>query len=198
MESHVTVIWCNEPMTDLVPKSVIVVGAEEVVLQYDRLGIDNAKEIRRLAYNTPSESSIQQLIIRTSFATIEAQNALLKLFEEPPVTTKFILLVPITAQLLPTLLSRVQQVKNTVETTQTNAFAEFRALSIVDRLQMIDKEHKKKDSTWLYDMQQSYVRWLQAGQPVTPSLQLVAERLNTRGASNKMLLELLALELDAS
>jgi len=185
-------------MTDLVPKSVIVVGAEEVVLQYDRLGVDNAKEIRCLAYNTPSEASIQQLIIRTSFATIEAQNALLKLFEEPPVTTKFILLVPTTAQLLPTLLSRVQQVKNKVETTQTNAFAEFRALPIVERLQMIDKELKKKDSTWLYDLQQSYVRWLQTGQTVTPSLQLVAERLNTRGASNKMLLELLALELDAS
>jgi hypothetical protein len=45
------------------------------------------------------------------FITHEAQNALLKLFEEPPHGTHFFLIVPTASLLLPTVRSRMQVIK---------------------------------------------------------------------------------------
>lgn len=195
MISAVTVVRCKDPLTD--SWSTLAADSELVPLTYERLGIDNARELQRLAYSTPSQAAHQVLVVRTRDITLEAQNALLKLLEEPPATTQCVFLVPVTATLLPTLLSRVieERLVSAAPVSVSAQWTELASASMAERLKLIDTKLKAKDTNWLAAIQQSLVAWIGQGQTVTPSIQLVSERLNTRGASNKMLLELLALEL---
>ena len=72
--------------------------------QYERFGIDEARELQGIASLKNYESGIFLLGIVS--LTSEAQQAMLKLFEEPQEGTQFVLLVP-HGMLLPTLRSRM-------------------------------------------------------------------------------------------
>ncbi len=75
-----------------------------VAQQYEKFGIDDARHLQQLAQlKTTSGSALFFLAI--SSMTSEAQQALLKLFEEPQAGVVFVLLVP-HGTLLPTLKSR--------------------------------------------------------------------------------------------
>ena len=70
------------------------------------------REIQQfVSLKVPSNSQINRVIILqdADMMTREAQNALLKLLEEPPLGTVYILTSSRPAQLLPTILSRVQR-----------------------------------------------------------------------------------------
>ncbi len=71
---------------------------------FERFGIDEARELSTLAGLKNFDESI--FLLGISSITTEAQQALLKLFEEPQEGTTFVLLVPHGA-LLPTLRSRM-------------------------------------------------------------------------------------------
>jgi len=91
-------------------------------------------------------------VIAASFITHEAQNALLKLFEEPPVDTAFVLVVPPAFQLLPTLQSRIGQETTVDDSSENQSWTLFLAASYTDRLQQIDSWQKSKDPQWLSQM----------------------------------------------
>lgn len=78
-----------------------------VVFQYGLFSVDDAREVARFASNSPVAGDQKVLAIAATRIFHEAQNALLKLFEEPPVGTTMVLIVPSLGQLLPTLRSRV-------------------------------------------------------------------------------------------
>lgn len=70
--------------------------------------IDTVRELRRQAFVVPNEADYKIfLILEASGMGEEAQNALLKLIEEPPRFTRFILACASKEQLLPTIQSRV-------------------------------------------------------------------------------------------
>lgn len=71
---------------------------------YERFGVDEARELINLA--TLKNVADGVFFIGASSVTSEAQQALLKLFEEPQIGTTFVLLIPHGA-LLPTLKSRM-------------------------------------------------------------------------------------------
>jgi len=79
-----------------------------VVLRYGLFSVADARRVTELAVGTPFKGESKVLIITASRAYHEAQNALLKLFEEPPVGTYLFLILPSLGGLLPTLHSRVQ------------------------------------------------------------------------------------------
>lgn len=75
------------------------------------LSIENAREIVAFTkLKTSGDGKIRRVILieDATKLTIEAQNALLKTFEEPPADTVFILTIQNTSGILPTILSRVQ------------------------------------------------------------------------------------------
>ncbi len=76
--------------------------------KYDRFGIDEARRLIELASLKNYTDSVF-LIVAPSITT-EAQQALLKLFEEPQAGTTFVLVVP-PGVLLPTLRSRMLEYK---------------------------------------------------------------------------------------
>lgn len=79
-----------------------------VMLRYGLFSVADARRVTELAVGAPFRGESKVLIITASRAYHEAQNALLKLFEEPPVGTYLFLIMPSLGGLLPTLRSRVQ------------------------------------------------------------------------------------------
>ncbi len=76
---------------------------------FETFTIEDARSLSERAQNTPlTEDGKKIFIISLKNITHEAQNALLKLFEEPPKQTHFILISPNTSFFLPTLLSRFE------------------------------------------------------------------------------------------
>lgn len=76
------------------------------VYENDEFKVDDAKTVMREAYI--AEEQTKHLIIIATTYRIEAQNALLKLLEEPPRNITFILIAKSKTALLPTIRSRMQ------------------------------------------------------------------------------------------
>ena len=75
---------------------------------YDSFGIDDARAVKSQAETRPVHGSGKKIFILTMSAiTSEAQNALLKLLEEPPEYAHIFLVLPSAHLLLPTVKSRL-------------------------------------------------------------------------------------------
>lgn len=134
-------------------------------LVFETLTIDDARELRSLHAMRPmGESGKKIFVVTISNATVEAQNALLKLLEEPAEYAHFFIVIPSAHLLLPTVRSRmvevgrmehgVRSVEDGVESrrlgtrsgaesgTQTNVQKEaevFLKMSMAKRLEYIKK-----------------------------------------------------------
>lgn len=166
---------------------------------YETLGVDDAQQLVKNAYVRPTYTDVQVCIVRAQFMTLEAQNALLKVFEEPPASTRFLLVVPRDFIVLPTLLSRcVIQTQISEAQAENTSFREFLASTYAQRLALIDAAQKKKDVQWQRYMKQGLIEYVQTHTQYLKELELVVRLLLTRGASNKLLLEHAALTLPSS
>lgn len=79
-----------------------------VVMRYGLLTVEDARRVSELAAGKAFSGATKVVIIAATRAYHEAQNALLKIFEEPPRGTYLFLVLPTLGSLLPTLRSRVQ------------------------------------------------------------------------------------------
>jgi len=90
--------------------------------------IDAVRGMRQSAYTLPNEAEYKiYVLIAAHTMTVEAQNALLKLLEEPPDYVRIILTAPNQRQLLPTVISRATAL-SLGELFSENADAEREAL----------------------------------------------------------------------
>ncbi len=168
---------------------------------FDKFGIDDARELVRKAYNRPTESTEQLFIVRTNFITLEAQNALLKVLEEPPLSTRFIFVLLKGFIVLPTLISRFSsELSNEVPSSykENVEFSTFLKDGYKERITKIEQASKKKDIDWQRSIKEGLVKYIEESSVKTNSLkdlEYAARMLLTRGASNKMLFENVALTL---
>ena len=168
-----------------------------------QFGIDDVRALIAVAYRRPEGSEVERLLlVATEFITEEAQQALLKLIEEPPLSTRFIFVLPEGYNLLPTLESRFERVGSLGGATVSEAFGDFKNASIAARLTLIEESAKRKDHTWQADIKKGLLSYLTDRPKSLPAsllteLEYVSRLLLTRGASNKFLLEHLALTLPA-
>lgn len=79
-----------------------------MVFEYGLFSVDDARAVALFASTAPVAGEHKMIVIAATRIFHEAQNALLKLFEEPPQAVTMALVVPSLGQLLPTLRSRVQ------------------------------------------------------------------------------------------
>ena len=153
------------------------------------------------SYNRPAEVAVQALVVRTDFITLEAQNALLKVLEEPPLSTRFVFVVPTDFFVLPTLTSRFnEEILSEVKAgeTENTIFQSFIDAGYQERLASIEQAIKQKDVDWQRSMKQGLIRYVSCSLNEAASLEALefaTRMLLTRGASNKMLLEHVALIL---
>ncbi len=167
----------------------------------DRLAIDTVRDIIREAFVKPVTSPQRSFIIVVREIPIEAQNALLKLLEEPPQTARIILIMPRLEVLLPTVRSRVLIMPRpkSVPPAAAPLFTTFQTAPLKDRLDMVATWAKDKDSDAMEAVLRGTELFLHAALP--PARQLLTTTLLIRdympqsGAAKKMLLEELALSL---
>lgn len=78
-----------------------------VVFRYGLFSVDDARRVIRMAGQASMGGDQKLIIVAVERIFHEAQNALLKLFEEPPIGTTLVLVVPSAGILLATLRSRL-------------------------------------------------------------------------------------------
>ncbi|MCR4325853.1 MAG: hypothetical protein NUV59_03550 [Patescibacteria group bacterium] len=124
------------------------------VRTYRHFGIDEAREMRERAAARPLGPRRYFILVCPSM-TSEAQNALLKTIEEPPVEAAFYIITPAPQTLLPTLRSRMQIADASDYTTEASGSGidarEFLAAAPPKRLDMLKPllqkgEDERRDS----------------------------------------------------
>lgn len=163
-------------------------------LVVDSLGIKDARWLIKESSSKSLSGEKHNFVIFAKSLNLEAQNALLKLFEEPPSDTVFYLIVPNQSLLIPTLRSRLIY-KEATESKDSSGRA-FLKLSLKDRLDKI-AELAKDDPSALGEIVRSLGedKSLKLSVDAKRALLLTEKYVYNRGASRKMLLEELALSL---
>jgi hypothetical protein len=169
-------------------QSVIYVDA-------DLFGINDARALVHEANTTSLEAATKLIVVRALGITLEAQQALLKIIEEPPTGSSLRFVVPPTVELLPTITSRVHSETFNTDTLINGTWEQFLHATYAERQKQIDAYQKTKNAEWLYAIRTGLLSYLESGVSVSPLLYLAAKKLQTRGAVNKWLLEALLLEL---
>jgi hypothetical protein len=196
--NHHAYVYVGSDVTVL-PEHIRTPGIDIEHIVCERFGIADARRLKQAASVRPQQAAVQHIVVRTSVIPAEAQNALLKLLEEPPATTVLHICVPQRDMLLPTVLSRVVVETDTYEEPHVSAdFNTFIAASYGDRLEQIQTAQKKKDSDFFTTIAAGAERYV-ADQTVTAAQKRTiinaVSLLKQPGAAKKMVLEDIALTL---
>ena len=171
---------------------------------FDTFGIADSRYLSQRGQQKSFSGQQKFFVLQVKFMTTEAQNALLKIFEEPPVNNIFFLIVRDQTIFLPTLCSRCQIIScsNNLNNDNPNNFAqEFITQGIAERLELITKLASKKEdfrnlSLELLDNLE-LIYYQKKSKPKILFEIIIARRLLLQaGSSPKIILEDIALALD--
>ena len=172
------------------------------ISEHQTFSIDDARSLSDFHLRRPIAGARKVFVIVAESLTIEAQNALLKLFEEPSAGNHFFLIASEDKTILPTLRSRMSFVNCKGSSLVTNFGKQFIESSLAERLKLVatiaenkDKEEAKRLVRSLietlhteYRDEKSIVRMT----PVLKDLISADDYLSDRSPSVKMLLEHIA------
>ena len=162
----------------------------------ETFGIDESRRLSEWASLKPLLSDRKVSLIEATSITIEAQNALLKVLEEPPIGTYFFFFIPSQNNLIPTLLSRSRIINSTVNTDKNKEAKEFIKMSLSERLKFIKEISKNDDKEPIRVIIRQLENILDQEQSATKKRVLLAKKYSaSRGSSPKMLLEWLAISI---
>ena len=203
LEHHAYLVRLKEVSFANAKPYIDTFGITEVIfIDVPNFGIDDVRELTFKAFMRPQLGDTQLVVVITKGITFEAQQALLKILEEPPISTAFVFCVPEALSLLPTLLSRFMKfdVFDSDVMPGNTIFDEWRAASVPERLASSAKRLAAKDSAFISAIKSGLLSFLTTNKNLAmltdlATLYFIAEHLETRGASNKLLLEELALTL---
>lgn len=113
---------------------------------YDTFGIDEARALRGRQTKSAAIGSAKKIFILAAAAiTHEAQNALLKIFEEPTRDTHFFLVISDAEMLLPTLRSRLIVISYGNADADTSFAKTFLQGDVVERFAAVKTMIENKD-----------------------------------------------------
>jgi hypothetical protein len=179
-------------------------------MTFDVFGIDEGRRIKEMQASKAFFGNKRIFIIAASSFTIEAQNSLLKVFEEPAPDVHFFVIVPSADLLLPTLRSRFITVEyeRNYRTEGACALAKkFLAGGKRSRLLMVKEIAENKDKeqavTLLNELEQTFHAALEKKNGLTSRDAVLAleeivnskKYIGDRASSLKLILEHLALVL---
>ncbi len=181
----------------MLPEMYRVESADSFHYRGARMGVDEARMIIEESHFTPLVNDERVFVIAYLEFTHEAQNALLKLLEEPPKTSRFYVVTSQSGKLLPTLRSRLVSVGTEEIALHTEVLENFLRLSYAERLSAIGERIKKKDDVWVVSLMEAFEVWAHEHTDVAfmQALLDLKSFFGTPGASKKMILEHLALML---
>ncbi len=172
-------------------------GADVMHYRGIRMSIDEVRALIQEAYRTPMNASERIFVLAYPDFTHEAQNALLKLLEEPPQTARFYIVTPRAGDLLETVRSRLIHEKTEKSSGYSEAHSDFFRLTYAERLEHIATHIQKKDDAWVASLMRALEVWAheQKDRAFIKSFLELQSFFYTQGASKKMILEHLALML---
>lgn len=198
MTHHANLIVGNSEWGFLqIDASVREGGADTIRCEYDRMSIDDVRALIQDTYRKPILKSHRTFIISAHSILRDAQNALLKIFEEPNEHTVFYLILPNEDMLLPTLRSRLHLITTETHSTDMNVFEKFLKMQYADRLAYIADKLKAEENTWMYELLRGAEHHAEETRN-TKIMKMVLEmetNLRMAGCSKKLLLEHFALSL---
>ncbi|MDP2705359.1 MAG: hypothetical protein U1D31_00725 [Patescibacteria group bacterium] len=169
---------------------------------FETIGIDEGRHIKERQSFTAFSEGIKVFIVSAEGITHEAQNALLKVFEEPTPHTHFFLILPSAESLLPTFLSRLlHYVFESKEKEDDSLAAQFLSLRPAERINLlkpiIEDKNKARAISFLTGLEKA-LRNLKTGMTVKDAalfeeIILCRSYLHDRSPSVKIILEYLSL-----
>lgn len=114
---------------------------------FDSYGIDEARILRERASVKPLTNGRKIFLIETRAMTHEAQNALLKIFEEPTENTHFFIITPSANVFLPTLRSRVVVLSSDEKLSSGSLGKKFISANMAGRLEIVSEIIEEKDKS---------------------------------------------------
>lgn len=199
---HAVLISSPAPLTYSIEDTFSLIPSAEY--RMPQFAIGDVRALISTAHRRPEGDAQEQLLlVATEFVTEEAQQALLKIIEEPPSSTRFVFIIPEGYSFLPTLESRFERQGAVGASAEISAlFFGFKGATYAERLALIEESVKKKDHAWQGEIKRGLMSYLKTESRSLTSaqfkeLEYVLRLLLTRGASNKFLLEHLALTLPA-
>jgi DNA polymerase III delta prime subunit len=107
-------IFIEDKINEFKKKLTITPYTYHEILSLTSIGIDQVRQLKQIFTLTPYEGKERLVVIKDiDKATIAAQNALLKILEEPPKDTYIVACAQNSQALLPTVVSRCQIIKDT-------------------------------------------------------------------------------------
>lgn len=172
-------------------------GPDVSIEAYIRFGIDEARALCHRASLMPMNRPHRVFIMSFGTITLEAQNALLKLFEDPNETSRFYILAESADVFIPTLRSRFMELRGKEKQPASHSAEAFLKNAYKDRLEEIAKRMKEKDTSWTEELLAGLeiVIERRGDSALLRDLLMVRKYDKARSASQKMLLEHLALAL---
>jgi DNA polymerase III delta prime subunit len=202
MHHHALLVETGQRSLEDIFSELQLDSEERFVFPDTTIGIEEVRRLTAGSYLKPETGVCRVIIVEVVTITVEAQNALLKLLEEPPASSRFIFVVRRGVSLLPTLRSRFLAVTSVSEEESNEEFVDFLRSDIAARLALLANRIEKKDDAWIRSIQSGLKQYVQRDMKKMSwniedisTIQLVLSRLGTRGSSAKMLLEELALSL---
>lgn len=164
---------------------------------YERFGIVEARMLKETSSLRPVANMHRAFVLTCTSITLEAQNALLKLFEDPVGNVRFHLIIPHSDMLLSTLSSRLMRVETESAARDAGVTHDFLRLSYSDRLTEVASRTKEKDAAWMGNLLSGVEVWALAQKDtgILHEVTFVRKYEHNKSASKKMLLEHLALSL---
>lgn len=197
----------EELLKSLTTLEVATLGNPDLFIKdYDNLLIDDVREIK----DFESESRINKngrkiIILKTRMFSYPAQNALLKVFEEPRQGVVFFLIMPDATKLFPTLRSRLFAVigKFAADDELKREAKEFLTFSKKERLDFIktftDMESKvllkEKTLKFLGFLEKEFADGKAGDIKKTEDIYLAKKYIGDQGSSPKILLEHIAVTI---
>lgn len=166
-----------------------------LLLENLNFGIDEARNFGAWIINKPLVGEVKVAILLVKSITHEAQNALLKILEEPPIGTYIFIQVGSLGGILPTFLSRLRILNVPKEFSDTSGGSEFLKGDIKKKFLIIKTLARKVDKSEM----QKLIGNLEENAYKTSSDNLDLKNIlkakvfaNIRGSSPRILLEWLA------
>lgn len=192
-------------------KAIINNNPDFVVRKYSNFLIDDAREIKRIHDSRPvGTDGKKYIILDIDNITKEAQNALLKLLEEPAEYAHFFLIVRSVDILLDTVRSRLQFINIGADSVSSNKYADeikaFIRYPLNKRLEFIKKfvddiskeKRSKRDAIDFLDELELALystKSIKNDIKIFEAIDLVRKYIYDRAPSFKMLMEYVALNM---
>src|SRR3989339_2281293 len=144
---------CRDSIYDILIKELnfnVSANPDFLLMEGEPFGIGEARDLERWAIGKPLTGESKVCLIITKTLTSEAQNALLKVLEEPTAGTYFFINLENLGGLLPTIISRVMILDNISETKahgekSKSDVSKFLNSKIGDRLAVVRSLAKKEN-----------------------------------------------------